>query len=359
MVVGGSQQETLDTDFVLLGTRQQGVPVILRELVLPGGFDLVSPSFTVEVVDFTKSWRDSLAFAALLHRHYPDLIDYERIRHIDSLQVRLEIIFQRAYLHLGIPILIESKDFTQTCWLEERCVMTVVATWYRYLTSSHNTKLSSERVSKVIQHSLIISHKIFDYIKQAKRWLKWSNVNINQINQLLIKLQESNQIRNELDVKQELQNLMIWRRKEKAEKMSELVQLEGVALMLSKVARNALGGWESHGSRIIKASFKTKKEGITMNIIQCYAPINDSNDDIKDQFYERLQLNNFKIALNNRFQALQDLLKEEETTMEDHWKSIKEALTSTCQDVLGLKKHHHKEWISIETLDKIKERKNN
>ncbi|VDO96819.1 unnamed protein product [Schistosoma margrebowiei] len=33
MVVGGSRQETLDTGFVLLGTRQQGVPVILRELV--------------------------------------------------------------------------------------------------------------------------------------------------------------------------------------------------------------------------------------------------------------------------------------------------------------------------------------
>ncbi|VDP79898.1 unnamed protein product [Schistosoma curassoni] len=64
---------------------------------------------------------------------------------------------------------------------------------------------------------------------------------------------------------------------------------QGVALMLSKVARNALVGWESHGSRIIKASFKTKKEGITMNIIQCYEPTNDSNDYIKDQFYERLQ----------------------------------------------------------------------
>ncbi|VDP16418.1 unnamed protein product [Schistosoma margrebowiei] len=50
MVVGGSQQETLDPGFVLLGTRQQGVPVILRELVLPGGFDLVSPSFTVRDV---------------------------------------------------------------------------------------------------------------------------------------------------------------------------------------------------------------------------------------------------------------------------------------------------------------------
>ncbi|VDO57518.1 unnamed protein product [Schistosoma margrebowiei] len=50
MVVGGSQQETPDPGFVLLGTRQQGVPVILRELVLPGGFDLVSPSFTVRNV---------------------------------------------------------------------------------------------------------------------------------------------------------------------------------------------------------------------------------------------------------------------------------------------------------------------
>ncbi|VDP66088.1 unnamed protein product [Schistosoma curassoni] len=49
MVVVGSRQETLDPGFVLLGTRQQGVPVILRELVLPGGFDLVSSSFTMVV----------------------------------------------------------------------------------------------------------------------------------------------------------------------------------------------------------------------------------------------------------------------------------------------------------------------
>ncbi|VDO49511.1 unnamed protein product [Schistosoma margrebowiei] len=50
MVVGGSRQETLDSGFVLLGTRQQGVPVILRELLLPDEFDLVSPSYTVRDV---------------------------------------------------------------------------------------------------------------------------------------------------------------------------------------------------------------------------------------------------------------------------------------------------------------------
>ncbi|VDP63089.1 unnamed protein product [Schistosoma mattheei] len=47
IVVGGSQQDNLDPGFMLLGTRQQGVPAILRELMLPDGFDLVSPSFTI------------------------------------------------------------------------------------------------------------------------------------------------------------------------------------------------------------------------------------------------------------------------------------------------------------------------
>ncbi|VDP70055.1 unnamed protein product [Schistosoma curassoni] len=69
------------------------------------------------------------------------------------------------------------------------------------------------------------------------------------------------------------------------------------------------------------------------------------------------KLNEFKITLNNRFQALQDLLKEE-TTVEENWNAIKEALTLTCQEVLGCKKRHHREWISMGTLDKIQERKN-
>ncbi|VDP51729.1 unnamed protein product [Schistosoma margrebowiei] len=68
--------------------------------------------------------------------------------------------------------------------------------------------------------------------------------------------------------------------------------------------------------------------------------------------------NQFKITLNNRSQALQDLLTEEETVMEDNWKRTKAALTSTCPEILSCKKHHHKEWISLETPDKIQERNN-
>ncbi|VDP47616.1 unnamed protein product [Schistosoma curassoni] len=40
-------------------------------------------------------------------------------------------------------------------------------------------------------------------------------------------------------------------------------------------------------------------------------------------FRDTKKLNEFNIALNNRSQALQDLLEEEATTMEDNWKAGK------------------------------------
>ncbi|VDP49577.1 unnamed protein product [Schistosoma mattheei] len=40
----------MDLSFVLLGTRQQGVPVTLRELALPDGFDPMSHGSTVRDV---------------------------------------------------------------------------------------------------------------------------------------------------------------------------------------------------------------------------------------------------------------------------------------------------------------------
>ncbi|VDP33534.1 unnamed protein product [Schistosoma margrebowiei] len=65
------------------------------------------------------------------------------------------------------------------------------------------------------------------------------------------------------------------------------------------------------------------------------------------------KVNELKITLNDSLQTLQDLQEEqEEMIMEDNWKEFREALTSTCQEVLGCKKHHHKEWFSMEKVNK-------
>ena len=59
---------------------------------------------------------------------------------------------------------------------------------------------------------------------------------------------------------------------------------EGVALILGKKANKTLRGWEAHGPRIIMASFSTKKKRINNNIVQSYAPTNDTADEEKQQF---------------------------------------------------------------------------
>jgi hypothetical protein len=278
---------------------------------------------------------------------------------------------------------------------------------------------------------------------------------------------------------------------------------QGVALMLSKTAQRALIGWEAHGPRFLVANFRTKKQNINLDVIQCYAPTNESEEEEKDDFYERLlalvqarprknililmgdfnakigsnnrgyeeimgkqgigerndngerfadlcattnlaiggslfphknihkatwvspdlrttnqidhvcigkkfrrslqdvrvkrgadaasdhhllvariqlklkrhytgqtsqrlyyntsllkdksKQEEFKITLSNKFQVLNELLDEE--TIDGKWKELKEAVQTTCQEVLGNRKQVHKEWITAETLKTIEERK--
>ena len=66
---------------------------------------------------------------------------------------------------------------------------------------------------------------------------------------------------------------------------------QGASLMLSRTAQRAVIGWEGHGPRIITATFRTNERRINMDVIQCYAPMNESDDQDKEEFYSRLLTN--------------------------------------------------------------------
>ena len=61
----------------------------------------------------------------------------------------------------------------------------------------------------------------------------------------------------------------------------------GVALIMNRESANTLMEWEPINERLIKARINSKYYNRT--IIQYYAPTNDSEDAMKEEWYEQLQ----------------------------------------------------------------------
>ncbi|XP_027492255.1 dystrophin isoform X10 [Corapipo altera] len=69
----------------------------------------------VNVINFTTSWSDGLAFNALLHSHRPDLFDWNAVASQLSPVQRLEHAFNIARQHLGIEKLLDPEDVATAC----------------------------------------------------------------------------------------------------------------------------------------------------------------------------------------------------------------------------------------------------
>lgn len=63
----------------------------------------------VEIRNFTTAWSDGLAFAALIHRWRPDVIDYGSIVAKPDPNERLEIAFKAAHEIFGIETLLDPE----------------------------------------------------------------------------------------------------------------------------------------------------------------------------------------------------------------------------------------------------------
>jgi len=62
----------------------------------------------VNVRNFTTSWRDGLAFNALIHKHRPDLIDYDNMQKSNAL-FNLKNSFDVAEQQLGLAKLLDPE----------------------------------------------------------------------------------------------------------------------------------------------------------------------------------------------------------------------------------------------------------
>ncbi|CAL8103165.1 unnamed protein product [Calicophoron daubneyi] len=186
----------------------------------------------VEICDFTNSWRDGLAFCALLHRHCPSLIDYDYMVALDNEPwIRVETAFDVAADHLGIPELVEPMDFVSSWWSDERCVLTVVVTWYRWLNECQNVKKVATRLNNVLNQLLTISRMQQRYMVRLHRWLKWKQsamlmLNSLQQNSTRFSRDEEHGVDPEMAIRMRLQFFTDWCQKEKIEKMSERCQIE-------------------------------------------------------------------------------------------------------------------------------------
>jgi hypothetical protein len=73
------------------------------------------PYKNVNVQNFHMSFKDGLAFCALIHRHRPDLIDYDKLNKDDPIK-NLNLAFDIAEKHLDIPKMLDAEgktlDFT-------------------------------------------------------------------------------------------------------------------------------------------------------------------------------------------------------------------------------------------------------
>ncbi|XP_033358552.1 dystonin isoform X15 [Bombus vosnesenskii] len=82
----------------------------------------------VRVTDFTGSWRDGLAFSALIHRNRPDLVDWKGAR-ASQPRERLDRVFYVAEREYGVTRLLDPED-VDTPEPDEKSLITYISSLY-------------------------------------------------------------------------------------------------------------------------------------------------------------------------------------------------------------------------------------
>jgi actinin alpha len=133
----------------------------------------------VNVQNFHFSFQDGLAFCALIHKHRPDLIDFDSLDKSDP-RKNLQLAFDTAE-KLGIDKYMDPSDLLDVPKPDERSVITYVSQYYKVFATNQKAEVAGKRVAKVIDFTSANDALKNDYLTRAKQLAEWTHDRLGKL----------------------------------------------------------------------------------------------------------------------------------------------------------------------------------